>query len=56
MIPYAYRGTKEQSEGELRPSIFDEGNRAVWDQVRRLLIWLLKQLDKWYGWRTFDGK
>ena len=39
-----------------RPPIFDERNRAVWDQVRRLLIWLLRQLDHWYGWKTFENK
>ena len=39
-----------------RPPIFDERNRAVWDQVRRLLIWLLRQLDHLYGWKTFENK
>lgn len=34
--------------------MFDERNRVFWDQVRRLLIWLLKQLDQWYGWKTFE--
>lgn len=41
------------SELQERPPIFDERNRPFWDQIRRLLIWLLKQLDQWYGWRTF---
>jgi hypothetical protein len=37
-----------------RPPIFDERNRAVWDAVRRLLIFILKELDRWYGWQTFN--
>jgi hypothetical protein len=37
-----------------RPPIFDERNRAVWDAVRRLMIYILKELDKWYGWKTFE--
>lgn len=36
-----------------RPPIFDEKNKVFWDALRRFLIWLLKELDKWYGWKTF---
>jgi hypothetical protein len=39
---------------KVRPPIFDEGNRAFWDAMRRLLIWVLRELDKWYGWKTFE--
>lgn len=35
-----------------RPPIFDERNRPFWDALRRFLIWLLRELDKWYGWNT----
>lgn len=35
-----------------RPTIFDERNRPFWDALRRFLIWLLRELDKWYGWNT----
>lgn len=35
-----------------RPTIFDERNRAFWEALRRFLIWLLRELDKWYGWST----
>ena len=35
-----------------RPPIFDERNRAVWEAARRFLIYLLRELDKWYGWKT----
>lgn len=36
-----------------RPAIFHESNRAVWDAVRRLMIFILRELDKWYGWQSF---
>jgi hypothetical protein len=35
-----------------RPAIFCEGNRVFWDIARRFMIALLRELDKWYGWRT----
>lgn len=35
-----------------RPAIFHESNRPFWDALRRFLIWLLRELDKWYGWKT----
>lgn len=35
-----------------RPPIFDERNRPFWEAARRFLIWLLRELDKWYGWKT----
>ena len=35
------------------PAIFHESNRTFWTIVRRLMIYLLKELDKAYGWRTF---
>ena len=45
-----------RAEGEsLRPPIFDERNRELWEMVRKLLIYVLRQLDKWYGWRTFGS-
>lgn len=50
------KGIKSTKGAEERPPIFDERNRPVWDQVRRLLIWILRQLDHWYGWRTFENK
>lgn len=37
-----------------RPTIFAEENRRIWEQVRRLLIFLLHELDKAYGWNTFN--
>ena len=39
---------------EERPPIFDERNRKIWEAVRRLLIYLLRELDTWYGWNTFE--
>lgn len=36
-----------------RPPIFAEENRRIWEQVRRLLIFLLRELDAAYGWTTF---
>jgi len=36
--------------------IFCPDNRSFWDIVRRLLIWLLHELDKAYGYRTFERK
>jgi hypothetical protein len=36
-----------------RPPLFDERNRRVWEQVRRLLIFILRELDEAYGWNTF---
>lgn len=36
-----------------RPPIFDERNRHVWEAVRRLMLVLLKEMDRWYGWDTF---
>ena len=38
---------------EDRPPIFDERNRPFWELVRRLLIAVLRELDKYYGWKTF---
>lgn len=38
---------------ENRPPIFDERNRRVWEAVRRLMLVLLKEMDRWYGWNTF---
>lgn len=35
-----------------RPPLFDERNRIFWQAARRFLIWLLRELDKWYGWNT----
>lgn len=35
------------------PPLFCPENRSVWDIVRRLLIWLLRELDKAYGYQTF---
>lgn len=40
---------------EERPPIFDERNRRVWEVARRVMIYLLKELDKWYGWNTFHA-
>ncbi len=34
------------------PPILCEENRAFWQIVRRLLIALLRMIDKAYGWRT----
>jgi len=39
-----------------RPIIYAENNRLFWDIVRRFIIMLLKQLDKWYGWSTIARK
>lgn len=41
---------------EERPSIFAPNNRPFWDALRRFLIWLLKELDKWYGYTTFRSR
>lgn len=38
---------------EDRPGLFHENNRTFWSFARRFLIYLLRELDKWYGWRTF---
>lgn len=35
------------------PPIFCEGNRPFWVIIRRLLIAMLKELDRAYGWETF---
>jgi len=40
------------TEESSRPPIFDERNRPVWDAVRRLMIYILRELDRWYGWST----
>jgi hypothetical protein len=37
-----------------RPPIFCEENRVFWELLRRAVIALLRELDKWYGWQTFD--
>ncbi len=37
------------------PPIFCEGNRPFWTIVRRLLIVMLKELDRAYGWQTFES-
>lgn len=44
------------SELANRPPIFDERNRLVWEAARRFMIFLLKELDKYYGWNTFEKK
>lgn len=36
-----------------RPPIFDPHNRLFWEAGRRFMIYLLKELDRWYGWKTF---
>lgn len=32
------------------PPIFHEDNRAIWDAVRRLMIFILRLLRKYYGY------
>jgi hypothetical protein len=36
-----------------RPIFFDDSNREFWMIIRRLLIYILHELDKWYGFNTF---
>lgn len=43
------------NQTEERPSIFHPTNKLFWEIVRRGMIAVLKELDKWYGWRTFDA-
>jgi hypothetical protein len=38
---------------EPAPAIFQESNREFWGIARRFLIYLLRELDKAYGWKTF---
>jgi len=39
-----------------RPSLFSEENKTFWDIARRFMIYLLRELDHWYGWKTFSGR
>jgi hypothetical protein len=41
------------NEQNNRPIIFEESNREIWSVIRRLLIYILHELDKWYGYKTF---
>jgi len=40
----------------ITPPIFCEANKPFWIIVRRLLIAMLRELDKAYNWDTFGRK
>jgi hypothetical protein len=35
-----------------RPALFEESNREIWLIVRRFMIYILYQIDRWYGTKT----
>jgi len=36
--------------------LFCRENKMIWSIVRRFLIYLLRELDRAYGWETFGRK
>jgi len=39
-----------------RPPIYDERNRFFWMAVRRLLLAILADLERWYGFNANEKK